>query len=283
MYYLNILLFIGTVGLFVLLYWSIKSWLQAKRVQQILSKPFPSEYEKILSEIPYYIKLSIQEQEKIKKSILIFMDSKKFIGVKIEITAEIKVTVAFYACLLLLNIQTDNCYDNLKTIIVYPANVVYDVARENGGIVSKEPLLLSGQSANDTVVLSWNDAKKEAYHIGKENVILHEFAHEIDFLDGEIDGIPPLSESKYTEWSEVIYRDYNKLKAKAIANRYWGKYKILGNYAATNEAEFFAVATERFFGTAKALKHHFPELYNELKEFYKLDPAEKLVPVTLSN
>ncbi len=275
MYYLNILFFIVTVGLFFLLYWAVKSWLKAKKLKEILSQPFPKEYEQILNKIPYYKKLDANKQEKIKKSILIFIGSKEFIGVKIELTDEIKVTIAFYACFLLLNITSDNCYDNLSTIIVYPSHVIYDVARENGGIVSKEPLLLEGQSANDTVVISWNDAKKEAYHIGKENVILHEFAHEIDFLDGEIDGIPPLSESKYTEWSEVLYRDYNKLKAKAIANRYWGKYKILGDYAATNEAEFFAVATERFFGVPKSLKHHFPELYNELKNFYKIDPAEE--------
>ena len=274
MYYLNILLFIGAIGFFILLYWSVKSWLREKRLKEILSQPFPKKYENILSKIPYYQKLNTQEQKKIKKSILIFIESKEFTGVKLEITDEIKVTVAFYACLLLLNIPTKNCFDNLLTIIVYPTHVIYDVARESGGIVSKEPLLLEGQSANDTVVISWNDAKKEAYHIGKENVILHEFAHEIDFLDGEIDGIPPLSEAKYKEWSEVLYRDYNKLKAKAITNRYWGKYKILGDYAATNEAEFFAVATERFFGTPKSLKHHFPELYKELKDFYKLDPAE---------
>jgi len=275
MYYLNLLFFITALGLFLLLYWSIKAWLQSKKLQQILSQPFPQKYENILNTLTYYQKLSTQEKNKIKKSILIFIESKKFIGVKLEITDEIRVTVAFYACLLLLNIPTKNCYDNLLTIIVYPSHVIYDAARENGGIVSKEPLLLEGQSANDTVVISWNDAKKEAYHIGKDNVILHEFAHEIDFLDGEIDGIPPLDESKYAQWSEVVYNDYNKLKAKAIANRYWGKYKILGNYAATNEAEFFAVATERFLGTPTALKHHFPDLYNELKDFYKIDPANK--------
>ncbi len=228
MYYQNIAQFIllfAAISLLVSrLYRFYKDW----KLKQILSQPFPQEYEDILKRIPYYQKLTPQEKAKIKNSILIFIESKEFIGVKLEITDEIKVTVAFYACILLLRLPTKNCYDNLLTIIVYPSHVIYDMARESGGIVTKEPLLLAGQSANDTVVISWNDAKKEAYHIEKENVILHEFAHEIDFLDGEIDGIPPLSEAKYTQWSEVLYRDYNKLKAKAIANRYWGKYKILG-------------------------------------------------------
>ena len=108
MYYLNILFFIVTVGLFVLLYWSLKSWFREKKLKKILSQPFPQEYENILNKIPYFQKLTPQEQEKIKNSILIFIESKEFTGVKLEITSEIKVTVAFYACLLILNIQTKN-------------------------------------------------------------------------------------------------------------------------------------------------------------------------------
>ena len=273
MYYFNLLIFIIGVFLFYLLFTFVRDYIKEKKIQKLLNKPFPKEYEIILEKVAYYKNLSNQDKEKIKKSILKFIATKEFIGVKLEITDEIKVIIAFYACILLLKIETNNCYDNLLTIIVYPNTVIYDTVRENGGIYSKEPFLLAGQSANDTVVISWSDAKKDAYHVSKENVIIHEFAHEIDYLDGEADGIPPLSEPKYSEWSRVLYENFNKLQAKAIANRYWGKYKILGSYAATNEAEFFAVATERFFQTPKSLKKHFPDLYKELKDFYKIDPA----------
>ena len=274
MYYLNLLLFIGIVFILYLSYDLITAYLEKRRLQEILSKPFPKEYKEVLKKIPIYQKLSSEDKREIQKSILKFIFTKKFIGVKIKVTDEIKVVIAFYACLLLLKIKSNFCYDNLLTIIVYPNTIIYDLVRENGGIYSKEPFLLAGQSANDTVVISWSDAKKEAYHLGKDNVIIHEFAHEIDYLDGEADGIPPLSGAKYSEWSRVLYENFNKLKAKAIANRYWGKYKILGSYAATNEAEFFAVATERFFQTPNSLKKHFPDLYKELKDFYKIDPAE---------
>jgi len=277
MYYLRLLFFITLLGFALLLFSFLKEWFKRQKLQNILTQPFPQKYKEILNTLPYYHKLSATEKENIQKSILIFIESKEFTGVKLEITDEIRVTIAFYACLLLLHISPQNCYDNLLTIIVYPNYVVYEGGKERGGVVTKESLLLAGQSANDTVIISWNDAKKEARHIGKENVIIHEFAHEIDFLDGEIDGIPPLSKEKYIQWSEVLSREYEKLKAKALANRYWGKYKILGAYAATNEAEFFAVATERFFGTPNALKHHFPDLYNELKDFYKIDPAQKFL------
>jgi len=172
---------------------------------------------------------------------------------------------------LLLHKTTTNCYDNLKTIIIYPNAVAFENLQAAGGIYTKEKFLIDGQAANDTVIIIWHDAKKEAYHLRHDNVIVHEFAHEIDFMDGEVDGVPPIECSKYDEWSRVLFGDFKKLNNVALKNRDWGKYKLLGSYAATNEAEFFAVVTERFFESPQSLKKHFPELYNELKEFYKID------------
>ncbi len=276
MYYKNLLIFTASLAFLISVSYAIYYFFKQRKIQKLLSKPFPKEYEEILKNIPIYNKLKSADRERIKKSILLFTETKKFQGVKLTVNSEIKVTIAFYACLLLLRIETRNCYDNLLTIIVYPHTVIVQQVKNSGGIYSKEEMLIEGQSANDTLVVAWDDAKKEVFHIGKDNVLIHEFAHEIDFLDGEIDGIPPLPKAKYQEWANVLYSDFEKLREKALQNRYWGKYKILGSYAATNEAEFFAVATERFFGTPKSLKKHFPKLYNELKEFYKFDPANEL-------
>ena len=92
-------------------------------------------------------------------------------------------------------------------------------------------------------------------------------------MDGEIDGVPPMEASRYHEWTQVMYHEYQKLSEKSMQGRYLGKYKIIGNYAASNEAEFFAVATERFFETPQSLKEHFPDIYRELKQFYRIDPV----------
>ena len=234
--------------------------------------PFPHEYKKILQKIPHYSKLSGRDRKKIERSTLLFIHSKEFLGNHITVTDEIRVTIAFYACLLLLHLERLNCYESLRTVIVYPFAMMTEQVRYNGGIFSKEEFILSGQSANDTVVISWHDAKKEAYHLRHENVVIHEFAHEIDFMEGEVDGIPPLELSKYDEWSQIMYTEFNRLAKVALKNRDWGKYKVLGSYAATNEAEFFAVITERFFESPQSLKHHFPDLYNELQSFYRIDP-----------
>ena len=273
MYYLNLLKFILFLLFIYVLYLILGSIYKKWRLKQIDSMPFPKEAQKILNKIPYYQNLNQEEKEKIKKSILLFINQKEFIGKGIDITLEIKIVIAFYACLLLLKIDTHNCYDNLSTIIVYPHTIILENIKNSSGIYSKENILIDGQAANDTLVVVWDSAKKEAFSLSKDNVLIHEFAHEVDFLDGKIDGIPPLSKTKYKNWAKILYDDFNKLKNKTIINRYWRKYKLLGQYAATNEAEFFAVATERFFTKPHSLKKHFPKLYAILKDFYKIDPA----------
>ncbi len=271
-YYLRLIYFFLALGItFLFIQW----WLhyrKQKELAQIDRMPFKEAYRKILFNIPHYRNLSSHDKAKIEQSIKRFMHTKHFIGVKMEVTDEMKVVIAFYACLLHLHIDTESCYDNLKTIILYPSPVVLDSVRNNGGIYTKEDFIIDGQSANDTVVLVWHDARYEAYHLRHDNVIIHEFAHEIDFMDGEVDGVPPLERSKYHEWTRVLFKDFKKLHEVALKDREWGKYKLLGSYAATNEAEFFAVVTERFFESPKSLKRHFPELYEELKDFYKIDP-----------
>ena len=273
-YYLGLLLFfalLGGVGLFIYLFISFR---KRKKLQEILSMEFPKSYKNYLNNTPYYKKLDDADKQKIEKSILRFIYTKEFVGVGLDVTDEMKVIIAFYACLLLLKKETDNCYDNLLTIIIYPSVVAFERVEANSGIYTKEKFLIDGQAANDTVIIIWHDAKKEAYHLRHDNVIIHEFAHEIDFMDGIADGIPPLERSKYDEWARVLYRDFKNLNEIALKNREWGKYKLLGPYAATNEAEFFAVATERFFESPKSLEKHFPQLYKELKDFYGIDPIK---------
>ena len=276
-YYVALVLVFGGLGFTVIslvMFFKIK---EEKRLEKILALPFNEAYRKYLQTTPHYNQLTQEDKAKIEHSITLFSNTKEFIGAGIDVTAEMKVIIAFYACLLLLHKTTTNCYDNLKTIIIYPNAVALDNVQASNGIYTKEKFLIDGQSANDTVIIVWNDAKKEAYHLRHDNVIVHEFAHEIDFMDGEIDGVPPIENSKYDEWSRVLFGDYKKLSDVVLKKREWGKYKLLGSYAATNEAEFFAVVTERFFESPQSLKKHFPELYKELKDFYKIETVE-LVP-----
>jgi Mlc titration factor MtfA (ptsG expression regulator) len=275
-YYQNLLLFFGLLWALIMFVWLYSEYKRKKLLEKIATMPFPENYRIFLTRLSHYEKLTSEEKRDIHRSILRFMYTKTFVGAKnLEITDEMKVLIAFHACLLLLHIETENCYNNLKTIIVYDHPVMIDKVQNNGGIFSKEQFLISGQSANDTVIIIWNEARHEIYHPRHDNVILHEFAHEIDFMDGEIDGIPPMERARYHEWTSVFYKEFNRLSDIVRKNRDWGKYKLIGEYAATNEAEFFAVMTERFYESPQSLKKHFPDLYDELKAFYHIDPAGK--------
>ncbi|WP_345993959.1 M90 family metallopeptidase [Sulfurimonas sp. HSL-1716] len=270
-YYFSFLILLLEAGGGAVLLLILYSIYKRYRLKNISNLPFLDEYEEVLMKTPHYKRLSQDEKERIQRSILLFVNTKEFIGVHLNVTTEMKLIIGFYACLLLLNINTQNCYDNLKTIIIYPNTIITKEIKSNGGVYTNEKFFLEGQSINDTVVISWHEAKKEAYHLHRNNVIIHEFAHEIDFMDGEIDGIPPLQKSKYASWAHTLQRNFKVLSEIAVKNREWGKYKLIGGYAATNEAEFFAVLTEIFFEKPDSLKKNFPDLYNELRDFYKIE------------
>ena len=235
--------------------------------------PFPKEYETILQHIQQYKVLSPIHQKKIHLLILIFIDQKEFVGVKMRIDDEIRVIIAFYACLMRLGFELGE-KDHVSTIIVYPEHFIVNNGHTSGGIYHDETSVLEGQSANGTVVISWQDIKHDISQQQKENVIIHEFAHELDFEDGFADGTPVLEGSRYKIWSEIFSKAFDTLKAQFNNGEVSERSVLLGSYALTNEAEFFAVCSERFFGTPQAFKAYFPNIYQELKLFYKLDTQQ---------
>lgn len=273
-YFSALLLVFGGLGATLLGLYLLYDMRRKRLLHKIEGLPFTQYYKTLLAKTPHYHKLSSSDQQQLQRSILRFMHTKEFVGIGLDVTEEMKVLIAFYACLLLVHKKTEDCYDNLKTIIIYPHAVIRKQVRSEGGIYAKEQFMLEGQSSNDTVVISWHEAKKEAYHLRHSNVIIHEFAHEIDMMDGRIDGVPPIEKSKYEGWINALHKEFNTLNAIALKNRDWGRHKLLGAYAASNEAELFAVVTERFFESPASLKHHFPELYNMLEDFYEIDTAK---------
>ncbi|WP_300364722.1 M90 family metallopeptidase [Hydrogenimonas sp.] len=241
--------------------------------KKVRSMPLPQSYREALEKIPPYRLLPEELKEKIRPRLLFFARSKEFKGVGIEVTDEMKAVISFYACLMVVNIP-DECYGELFTILVYPYDVVVKRIEAEDGIFREEELILEGLSAGDTVVVTWNEAKGEAFHIHQHNLILHEFAHVLDFENGAPDGVPPVERSQYHKWTQVLYRRYKELREKSRRRSDLEAYRFIGAYAATNEAEFFAVVTELFFQNPRGLKEHFPDLYDEFKTFYGLDTAE---------
>ena len=269
-YYLLLIQFLFTlIGLF-LLWQSIRYLHQLRQYKKLKSMPFPKSYESILQNIQQYEILSPVHKEKLHLLIMIFIDEKEFVGAKMTINEEIKVIIAFYASLMRLGFEVAEKY-HVSTVIVYPKHFIVNETHSNGGIYHNENTVLEGQSANGTVVVSWQDIKYNIAQQKKENVIIHEFAHELDFEDGFADGTPVLEGSNYRRWSETFSKVFDTLRDKVDKGKDSKRVALLGTYALKNEAEFFAVCSERFFETPKTFKTYFPDIYQELKDFYRLD------------
>jgi Mlc titration factor MtfA (ptsG expression regulator) len=248
-------------------------WLKKYRRNRIAQKSFPQEWLTILEKnLPFYRHLPDADKTELTRHILIFLAEKRFEGCAgLEVTEEMKVTIAAQACILLLHRKTDY-YPGLHSILVYPHAFVINRPKHVGsGIFSEGPQVLLGESWHrGSVVLSWDDVLHGAADIHDgQNVVLHEFAHQIDQSGGKGDSTEVLkNRTRYLAWARVLQKDYEKLR-KAPMGKQQG---LLRNYAATNPAEFFAVATEYFFEKPKELKRKHPELYEELKQFYHQDP-----------
>jgi hypothetical protein len=247
-----------------------KKW----RRKKIAQRPFPQDWPAIIeNNVPLYNRLSQPDKHELHRHILIFLSEKRFEGCGgLKITDEIKLTIAAYACILLLHRQTDY-YPGLHSILVYPnAYVAHSVEHLAAGVVAEGPEVRLGESWHrGSVVLSWDDVQSAAGDGGSpHNVVLHEFAHQIDTAFGQGDDTPVLQHSSaYRAWARILQKEYQQFCDDVEDN----SYTVLDKYGATNPAEFFAVATEFFFQQPELLKTHHPDLYNELMLFYQQDPV----------
>ncbi|MCG9755867.1 zinc-dependent peptidase [Shewanella insulae] len=244
------------------------------RRAQIAKRPFPASWRAILKRrMPYFRALPSDLQLQLKRHIQIFIAEKTFIGCQgIEIDDEIRVTIAAQACLLLLNRDTDY-YPKLKQILVYPSLFIVNQTQQNGdGTYWERKNILSGESWEyGKVVLSWHTAKEDAAQpYDGHNVVIHEFAHQLDQEDGHSNGAPILANTRdYQHWSAIMTQEYEQLCEDAK----WHQPSLFNYYGATNEAEFFAVITETFFERPHEFYQQHQALYQQMSHFFKLDPV----------
>lgn len=248
----------------------IKRWRRGK----VMRREFPSAWVQYLHDnVALYPRLAASDQAELKRHIQVFLNEKHFEGCRgLEITDEIRVTIAANACLLLLHRKT-RYYRDLVTVLVYPSSFFVEHKEvDEHGFEMTEVMENAGESWDrGNVILSWDIAKRGALDPRDGlNVILHEFAHQLDSEAGDVDGAPQMeSRQQAKQWAEVFQREYDQLCEDVDADRE----TVIDDYGATNPAEFFAVCTETFFEKPHQLKEHHPELYKQLKGFFKQDPA----------
>jgi len=261
------------IGLLVLAYLFGKPFYVEHQRNKIRQQPFPQAWRQIIKRrIPYFSTMPTDLQLQLKGHIQVFIAEKQFAGYEgITINDDIKVTVAAQACLLLLNRKTDY-YPNLKTIVIYPgAFVKKQMAADHIGLHSERTSIMLGESWQfGKVILSWQHTVEGAkVPDDGANVVIHEFAHQLDQETGNANGAPWLGKrSSYKHWSSVFEKEYQQLKQQTEQ----GTESLLDSYGATNPAEFFAVASEVYFEQAQQLYQQHRSLYRQLRKYYQVDP-----------
>jgi Mlc titration factor MtfA (ptsG expression regulator) len=239
----------------------IRAW---KR-RRLAKRPFPQEWLPYIEQhVGFYEFLHDELRQRFLDLLKVFVWEKHFFGAGgMEISERVKVVLAAAAVRLVLYLDL-SYYDRLTEIIVYPSH--YRHPDDDEGVIFGEA------RSWGTVVVSW-----EAILHGLENhsdghdTATHEFAHVLDRGSGDFNGTPILrSFAQYRPWAEVMTHHYNRLKGGARP-----EHRVLRRYGATNEAEFFAVATESFFERPERMHEHTPELYELLKDFYGCDPLQR--------
>jgi MtfA peptidase len=252
------------------------TWLRDRRRQRLIRQPFPPLWLEYLDRnVAHYRFLNPAEQAKLRDDLRIFLVEKNWEGCGgLNMTDEIKVTISAQACLLLLGLK-HNYFERVLSILVYPRAYTGPGDETGpGGVVHEHGSGRLGEAHyRGPVILSWADVLHDARYPDRgQNVVYHEFAHQLDMLDGLIDGTPPLeTPEQYRRWRDVMTAEYQKL-IEASAQR---RATLLDQYGTTNEAEFFAVATECFFDRPIPLARRHPRLYEVLRDYYHQDPAAR--------
>ncbi len=244
-------------------------------LRRALKRPMPLEFRAILRRnIPIYSRMAPPLQQQLHKLVQQFLHQKKFVGCEGQhIDDEVRVTIAGLACLLLLN-RPSKVYPGLHAVLVYPtAFLVPRKHVDEAGVVTETRQDLLGESWGDgRVVLSWDHVRRGAQDwTDGQNVVLHEFAHQLDSESGSNNGAPYLgSQESYRSWSQVLSRHFEDLRADAMFHHQ----SVLDHYGASSPAEFFAVATETFFEKPWQLSERHPALFDEFAKYYRVDPRE---------
>ena len=255
------------------------SWWRNRRRRKLAGEPFPQDWEETIARnVAHDLLLEPDERARLRGFVQVFVAEKSWEGCGgLVMTDEVRVTIAAQAGLLVLGLPHEY-YSDVHSILVYPTTIVtperpvgaFEVSR--GPVASGVPILGEAQLGGP-VILVWDAVRRNARHPEQgHDVVYHEFAHKLDMADGAVDGTPRLpTRAAVRHWAEVCEWAFVDLRAR-VAH---GQRTFLDRYGATNEAEFFAVATEFFFDKPVAMQEHERELYDLLASFYGQDPAAR--------
>ncbi len=252
-------------------------WLERLKSYRVLRKHAIPDHDwlGVTHQLPLLMSLSATEKVRLRVLATLFLHKKYFTGVQgMVVTPRVKIIIAAQACLEILNLGI-GAYDGWYEIIVYPGAFRVTRERQNDiGLVDKESRDLSGESwMQGPVILSWDDIERDSFTLQQgRNVIIHEFAHKLDMLNGRANGMPPLHpDMRLDKWTDSLSEAYEQLIQHV--HHHHGD---ITPYAASNPAEFFAVMCEYFFTSPDFLHEHYPRVYRQLSAYFRQDPVHKV-------
>lgn len=233
-------------------------------------------WERVVEDALLHFNLDHQELHRLRELASLFLQRKTISAASgHEVDDYQRVVIASQACLLILNLDLDY-YDGWHEVIVYADSFYVPMQQPDEiGLVHEQRVLLGGEAwGTGPLLLSWQDARPGNHIHGKgSNVILHEFAHKIDMLNGAANGMPPLHpDMKREEWTAAFSHRYEQLVEQVERHHH----TRIDPYAAENPAEFFAVITEEFFEVPERIHRYYPKVYHQLQLFYRQHPLQRL-------
>lgn len=253
------------------------NWFTRFKTYRILKKHgLPDhEWNQVTQQLPLLAFLSSAEKARLRVLSTLLIHDKTFTGVQgLEMTLAIKITIAAQACLEILELGID-AFDGWQEVIVYPsAFKVIKETRDEFGLIHESNNALSGEAwMQGPVILSWDDIERDSYEKRQgHNVILHEFAHKLDMLNGRANGMPPLHpDMPIDEWTDSLSKAYDKLTQRVESN-----HAKINAYATTNPAEFFAVMCEYFFTAPEIMEERYPAVYQQFKRYFQMDTLARV-------
>ncbi len=241
--------------------WKRKRVLARHRIDDAL-------WEAALARYPF-LRLGADEA-KLRRCALLFLAEKDLVGAHgLAVTDAMRVSIAAQACLPILELGLD-WYGGWNGVVVYPGDFrVRRAEMDEHGVMHEWDDELAGEAMpGGPVVLSWDAAANDPY----VNVVIHEFAHKLDMLNGEANGVPPLHPGmSRLAWQEALDSAYRGFCDAVERERdTW-----LDPYAAEHPSEFFAVISEAFFEDGPETRRRYPDFYEQLALFYRQDPAAR--------
>ncbi|WP_455222741.1 M90 family metallopeptidase [Kaarinaea lacus] len=249
----------------------LSKWWQERIIQR--STITQQQWQQAFGRLPLLAMLNAEEKYQLIRLSILFLYYKSLEGARgLELRDEMKLIIALQACLPILNLGID-WYRGWVSVIVYPAQFVPERRFvDEYGVEHRTKSVLSGESWHKgPVVLSWEDTEQTSI-IDGSNLVIHEFAHKLDVLNGRTNGFPPLHRGMdVTLWVSALSDAYEDFQQRLNT---WNNMPI-DSYAASSPAEFFAVFSEVFFERPDILNYYYPRVYQQFKQFYRQDPLSR--------